>query len=72
MCFTFIGRTVLVGRLQALRESEIESDNGNVHRAAVEIIVFKKHGAGGSVCNVLLSRSEVSHCPEEDQFLRTA
>ena len=30
-------------------------DNGNVHRAAAEIIVSKNHGAGGSVCNVLLS-----------------
>ena len=33
----------------------IESDNGNVHRAAAEIIVFKSRAARGSVCNVLLS-----------------
>ena len=29
--------------------------NGNVHRAAVGIIASKNRGAGGSVCNVLLS-----------------
>ena len=34
----------------------IEPDNGNVHRAAGEIIASKNRGAGGSVCNVLLSR----------------
>ena len=31
-------------------------DNGNVHRAAVKIIVSKSRAARGSVCNVLLSR----------------
>ena len=30
-------------------------DNGNVHRAAANIIVSKSHAARGSVCNVLLS-----------------
>ena len=40
-------------------ESFIESDNGNVHRAAANIIVFKSHAARGSVCNVLLSRDFV-------------
>ena len=34
----------------------IERDNGNVHRDAGEIIASKNRGAGGSVCNVLLSR----------------
>ena len=29
-------------------------DNGNVHRAAAKIIVFKSRAARGSVCNVLL------------------
>ena len=33
----------------------IERDNGNVHRAAANIIVFKSRAARGSVCNVLLS-----------------
>ena len=33
----------------------IESDNGNVHRAAAKIIVSKSRAARGSVCNVLLS-----------------
>ena len=31
-------------------------DNGNVHRAAANIIVSKSRTARGSVCNVLLSR----------------
>ena len=31
-------------------------DNGNVHRAAANIIVSKSRAARGSVCNVLLSR----------------
>ena len=30
--------------------------NGNVHRAAANIIVSKSRAARGSVCNVLLSR----------------
>ena len=33
----------------------IERDNGNVHRAAANIIVSKSRAARGSVCNVLLS-----------------
>jgi hypothetical protein len=33
----------------------LESDNGNVHRAAANIIVSKSRAARGSVCNVLLS-----------------
>ena len=33
----------------------LRRDNGNVHRAAGEIIASKNRGAGGSVCNVLLS-----------------
>ena len=36
--------------------SIFESDNGNVHRAAANIIVSKSRAARGSVCNVLLSR----------------
>ena len=32
-----------------------ERDNGNVHRAAANIIVSKSRAARGSVCNVLLS-----------------
>ena len=34
----------------------MKSDNGNVHRAAANIIVSKSRAARGSVCNVLLSR----------------
>ena len=34
----------------------LERDNGNVHRAAANIIVSKSRAARGSVCNVLLSR----------------
>ena len=33
----------------------MKSDNGNVHRAAANIIVSKSRAARGSVCNVLLS-----------------
>ena len=32
-----------------------KTDNGNVHRAAANIIVSKSRAARGSVCNVLLS-----------------
>ena len=31
-----------------------QSNNGNVHRAAAKIIVFKSRAARGSVCNVLI------------------
>ena len=34
----------------------LRRDNGNVHRAAANIIVSKSRAARGSVCNVLLSR----------------
>ena len=34
----------------------VKPDNGNVHRAAANIIVSKSRAARGSVCNVLLSR----------------
>ena len=37
-----------------------EPGNGNVHRAAANIIVSKNRAARGSVCNVLLSVD----CPE--------
>ena len=37
-------------------KSQILPDNGNVHRAAANIIVSKSRAARGSVCNVLLSR----------------
>ena len=36
--------------------SIMSRDNGNVHRAAVKIIVSKSRAARGSACNVLLSR----------------
>ena len=36
--------------------TSMKSDNGNVHRAAVKVIVFESRAARGSVCNVLLSR----------------
>ena len=39
---------------------DLSLDNGNVHRAAANIIVSKSHAARGSVCNVLLSRVYVS------------
>ena len=39
-----------------------ERDNGNVHRAAAKIIVFKSRAARGSVCNVLLFRRVSHHC----------
>ena len=35
--------------------SLFKPDNGNVHRAAANIIVSKSRAARGSVCNVLLS-----------------
>ena len=39
-------------------------NNGNVHRAAANIIVPKSRAARGSVCNVLLSRVLVSIQPD--------
>jgi hypothetical protein len=39
----------------------VQSDNGNVHRAAAKIIVSKSRAARGSVCNVLLSRVWLSN-----------
>ena len=41
--------------MQALPAKVTERHNGNVHRAAADIIVFKSRAARGSVCNVLLS-----------------
>ena len=35
---------------------KLRQDNGNVHRAAANIIVSKSRAARGSVCNVLLFR----------------
>ena len=39
----------------------VERDNGNVHRAAANIIVSKSRAARGSVCNVLLSDGFYPH-----------
>ena len=39
-----------------MRKRWVSRDNGNVHRAAANIIVSKSRAARGSVCNVLLSR----------------
>jgi hypothetical protein len=41
----------------------IERDNGNVHRAAANIIVSKNRAARGSVCNVLLFRDSLRFKP---------
>ena len=38
-----------------LENVKFERDNGNVHRAAANIIVSRSRAARGSVCNVLLS-----------------
>ena len=45
-------------RIKWLGEVKCEWDNGNVHRDAGENIASKNCGAGGSVCNVLLSRDK--------------
>ena len=43
----------LLGGL-SMSDKIFRSDNGNVHRAAAKIIVFKSRAARGSVCIVLL------------------
>ena len=50
----------------------IERNNGNVHRAAANIIVPKSRAARGSVCNVLLSVVGVQRNlrPRDRQFSR--
>ena len=55
-----LGRLVLASYLALKTVQQIltalKRDNGNVHRAAANIIVSKSRAARGSVCNVLLSR----------------
>ena len=54
---------ILGSLFKAIGQYLVESDNGNVHRAAANIIVSKSRAARGSVCNVLLSGvyAAVSH-----------
>ena len=46
-------------------EVAIKRNNGNVHRAAANIIVSKSRAARGSVCNVLLSRRASSKASQQ-------